>query len=145
MLSKEGIPNNITVYIGFLLSKAAQKIKSNADEELETYNISSQHFGVLIYLNQIENVSQIDIANALLIDRTTMVKIIDQLENENYVQRLKNPTDRRKYNIVISNEGKQLLAKVEKRIKEIEQEFLSPLSKDEVNNLISNLKKLITE
>ena len=141
--SSGDLPSNLSLHMGFLLNKAAQKIKQLGDQSIESYGITTQHLGILIYLNEYSVASQIEIGKALLIDRTTMVKMIDELEKVGYVKREKDPQDRRRHKIITTAKGSNQLPIFVQMMKDIEEEFLSPLSNTRRLQLLNDLKKLI--
>lgn len=130
--------------LGFLLNKAAQIIKEKGDEAIKRYHITTKHLGILYLLKETDNLSQIELGRSLLIDRTTMIKLIDDLEQEQYVQRRKNSDDRRIYNIHLTETGKSNLSEIKASIKNIEEKFLSNIDQTHQSILIDSLIKLIT-
>lgn len=144
-LNFEQLPSNLTVFVGFLLNKTAQLIKNAGDHALKQYNITTQHIGLLLYLLHQPNSSQIDISNATLIDRTTMVNLIDELEAEKLVERTRNPNDRRKYQVTLTNKGREMIPVFTKLMEDTENSFLSLLTIGEKENLVNALIKLIVK
>lgn len=130
--------------LGFLLNKAGQIIKEKCDEAIKNYHINSKHLGILYLLQENDNLCQIDLGRSLLIDRTTMINLIDDLEKEQYVQRIRDSTDRRIYNIHLTETGKSNLTSIKAIIKNIEVEFLSNIDPSSQSILIDSLIKLIT-
>ena len=65
---------------GFLLNKAAQRVLAEFEDVLEPFELGSREFGVLSLLDSRGPHSQHSISKQLQIDRTTMVAVIDDLE-----------------------------------------------------------------
>src|SRR5947209_18060967 len=76
----------------FLASQAAQQL---ANERLSPLGITAREFGVLTLLARAGQLSQQAIGEQLRIDRTTMVAIVDALEQAEFGRRGRNPSDRR--------------------------------------------------
>jgi DNA-binding MarR family transcriptional regulator len=76
------------------------------------------------------------------IDRTTMVDVVDDLENKGLVERKENPTDRRAYALVLTAKGREILPKVQKLGLEAERQFLTHLPLKDQKELIRILQKL---
>lgn len=62
------------------------------------------------------------------IDKATMVKLIDGLENERYIRRVGNKKDRRIKLIYMTPKGHQILQKSRQIINSAEERLLSSLS-----------------
>ncbi|MEH7609478.1 MarR family winged helix-turn-helix transcriptional regulator, partial [Priestia megaterium] len=67
----------------------------------------------------------------LQIDRTTMVSHIDHLETLGFVERTKNPNDRRSYSLLITEKGKEVLNSRWEFLIDVESEVLTPLNQQE--------------
>ena len=57
-----------------------------------------------------EPLSQQDIARRLGIDPTVLVGVVDELERRSLVERRRDPADRRRYLLVVTGDGTELLA-----------------------------------
>jgi DNA-binding MarR family transcriptional regulator len=88
-------------------------------------------------------VSQQAIGEALRIDRTTMVSLIDTLERFGLVRRERNPADRRAYSIRLTAEGHRLQARAEQELDVAAAAFFAPLSAKEQATLRNQLARLI--
>lgn len=60
---------------------------------------------VLTYLAERAEISQQEMANAMEIDRSEVVRLVDSLEKAGLVTRTRDPDDRRKYRLVITAAG----------------------------------------
>ena len=60
---------------------------------------------VLTYLAERAEISQQEMANAMEIDRSEVVRLIDSLEKAGLVTRTRDPVDRRKYRLTITAAG----------------------------------------
>src|SRR5690242_133700 len=86
-------PNEVLAY---LLKHATSKLMALTDAALEPFGIDSKDFGTLRVLAHREPASQLQVAQTLGIDRTTMVAVLDALERKGIVLRRPDPTDRRR-------------------------------------------------
>ncbi|MCK2220982.1 MarR family winged helix-turn-helix transcriptional regulator [Actinomadura sp. ATCC 31491] len=75
--------------------------------------------------------SQLALAAHLGIDRTVMTYLIDDLVEAGLVERRLNPADRRQRKIVATERGVAVLADLERRVREVEDHVLRPLTPDE--------------
>lgn len=127
---------------GFLLGKVLQQMESKFAEGLIPFNINARQYGVLLFIQENPYSSQKDISENLQIDRTTMVSYIDHLETIGFVERTKNPNDRRSYSLIITEKGNDVLDSRWEFLTNIEAEVLAPLNLQERQLLKDYLVKI---
>ncbi|MDQ0227716.1 MarR family winged helix-turn-helix transcriptional regulator [Metabacillus niabensis] len=127
---------------GFLLGKVLQQMEAKFAEGLAPYKINARQYGVLLFISGNPYSSQKDISENLQIDRTTMVSHIDHLEALGFVERTRNPNDRRSYSLLITSKGTQVLDSRWEFLIETELEVLTPLSNHEKQLLKEFLVKI---
>ena len=88
--------------------------------------------------------TQTRLANAIGLDRSSLVPLLDKLQKRNLVAREASVKDRRSNHLFLTPEGRQLLAKANKRVQLHEQRILASLSKPEIKQLIKLLSKIGT-
>jgi DNA-binding MarR family transcriptional regulator len=82
------------------------------------------------------------LAQRLGVDRTVMTYLIDDLEAAGLVERRPDPLDRRSRHIVATARGEQLWAATERRLQEVENHVLGPLSSEERATFRDMLQRL---
>ncbi|MBO1511107.1 MarR family winged helix-turn-helix transcriptional regulator [Metabacillus bambusae] len=127
---------------GFLFGKILQQMEAKFAEELVPYDINARQYGVLLFIEGNPYSSQKDISDNLQIDRTTMVSHIDHLEDLGFVERTRNPNDRRSYSLLITTKGKDVLDSRWESLIHTELEVLFPLSDQERHLLKEFLVKI---
>jgi DNA-binding MarR family transcriptional regulator len=136
----------LSVYFGYCLKKAAQKLRSDLNSALkERAGLIVPQYGILIILNELGPSSQIQLGEALGIDKATMVKLLDGLEQRGYVERVTSAQDRRVKSVQLTKSGTKMRALLREISKEIENRFLSPLNASEAKQIRAILPKLVTE
>ena len=131
-------------YVGVLLNKTALKVNQQADACLEPFSIQVRHYGVLLFLTQINTtLSQKEIGDRLWIDRNTMVSLIDHLEAQELAIRTRDPKDRRSYAISVTKKGRHLVQQVGQVVAEANAHFVEALNADELKQLTKLLVKLL--
>lgn len=129
---------------GFLLGKVLQQMETKFAEGLVPYEINARQYGVLLFIKGNPYSSQKDISENLQIDRTTMVSHIDHLETLGFVQRTRNPNDRRSYCLLITPKGNDVLDSRWEFLINTELEVLAPLNHQERELLKDFLVKIWT-
>ncbi len=128
--------------MGYLLNRPALLIRERAQEILAPLGLLPPHFGVMATLYSEGPQTQRALGKLLRVDPTTMVWLIDHLEKDGLVRRGKHPEDRRAHLVELSALGKTAYQRAAKRLDQLDQEFLAPLSKSERDHLRHLLTKL---
>jgi DNA-binding MarR family transcriptional regulator len=131
--------------LGFKLAKASQRMYELFESYLNQADITSKQNGALLIIHEHPELTQKEIALLQRIDQTTMGQIIDQLEAKKLVMRVKHPTDRRAYCLVLTDTGEKLTASLWADMKRCEAAFLQKLNPNEVAQLFSLLDKIERE
>jgi DNA-binding MarR family transcriptional regulator len=77
------------------------------------------------------------------IDRTTMVAVVDELESLGYVERRRDPRDRRAYSLHATAKGRRVLQRAGEATERAEHEFLGPLTEADRRRLKQMLRTLL--
>ncbi len=131
--------------LGFKLAKASQRMFELFEGYLAQAGITSKQNGAMLIIHEHPSLTQKEIANIQRVDQTTMGQIVDQLEEKQLVKRVKHPTDRRAYFLVLTQEGEELIASLWADMKRCESVFLQKLSRDETGQLFKLLDKIERE
>src|SRR5690606_7453931 len=91
------------VGLGMLLAEAHNRSRQRLNEALRPLGINVRGLAVLLALPLYGPVSQRDLIDRLRIDKSAMVRIIDELEESGLVARERAPQDRRAYSIVLTS------------------------------------------
>ena len=91
--------------VGQLLFVAQQAAQALAIERLEPLGLSPRAWGVLSTLAESGPLTQIELATTMSIDRTAMVYLLDELEAQTLVERVRSPQDRRAFLIHLTPSG----------------------------------------
>ncbi|MGM9955367.1 MAG: MarR family winged helix-turn-helix transcriptional regulator [Peribacillus sp.] len=129
---------------GFLIGKALQLLEDDFGAELKAYGMDSRQYGLLVKVYEKPNMSQIQIAQELKIDRTTMAERAERLEALNYITRVKSPQDKRTYCLNLSTCGIEILENCWELLNQSQDKILSPLSGEEKEQFKQSLLKIYT-
>jgi DNA-binding MarR family transcriptional regulator len=97
---------------GWLLNDAAREVTLKLEEALKGDDLRWRDYGVLVVLEAAGPLSQQEIGRRVAVDRSTMVHIIDVLEQRGLVVRSRDRADRRAYSIELTDPGRTLLVEV---------------------------------
>jgi DNA-binding MarR family transcriptional regulator len=131
-----------TERVGQLLFVAQQAAQTLATERLEPLGLSPRAWGVLSTLTESGPMTQIELATALAIDRTAMVYLLDELEEQGLVQRVRNPDDRRSFLIHLTAPGEQAQRKAAAGLAGATEVLLKSLDAGERRQLVDLLARI---
>ncbi|MEM7797881.1 MAG: MarR family winged helix-turn-helix transcriptional regulator [Chloroflexota bacterium] len=127
---------------GYLLTYVSQMAYLQFDQALDPLNIDARQYGVMTLIYSGTHRSQIAISEKLGFDRTHVVRLVDDLEEIGYVQREKDPNDRRYYRLVLTAKGETVLKEAQERAAAAQADTYSCLDAEERTTLNRLLRKL---
>jgi MarR family transcriptional regulator, lower aerobic nicotinate degradation pathway regulator len=137
------VPAVLADSAGFLLNRAAGIIREAMSESLKPLHLSPQEMGLLRLVDAGSPQTQQALSKKNNIDRTTMVQLLDGLEERQLLMRQSDPADRRANLICLTPRGRKTLSQALRRARAQQQKFLSPLSEAEWETLRGLLVKLL--
>jgi len=138
-----GPPAALMERLSFLLKRTFALLEATIEPRLARLGVNGREFGVLMLLQAEGPVSQQRLADRLGVDRTTMVALIDALEEKRLVNRHRNPSNRRAYVLEVTAAGRKRLREALQAVELAEQETLAPLSAAESATLTRALQRLV--
>jgi DNA-binding MarR family transcriptional regulator len=99
-------------------------------------------FGLLVVVDRNTGLSQMRLARALGIDRSTLVPILDRLQARGFLVRRRSPTDGRTHALVLTTPGRKALARFSRLVRVHEKRIASGLSTAETRSLIELLERV---
>jgi DNA-binding MarR family transcriptional regulator len=127
---------------GFLLTRLGFGFKTQAIARAEAAGFEVYDYGVLAMLAEGVRQTQATIADALGVDPSRLVALLDSLEDRGLVTRQRDPQDRRRHVVSITREGTRALGRLRELVVEYENEFLAPLDADDRAQLHALLGRL---
>ena len=134
--------SSLTGNAGYLLSRVGTAIQSGFKDVLSRWQLRPQQFAILTALSAAGSASQQELCQALGIDSGNMVELVDGLEALGYARRRRDPRDRRRYLLAMTEAGQAAFADMTKAAGEYTGGFLAPLDKAEQAALTAALTKL---
>lgn len=128
--------------IGYRLRRAQQELFRDFAASIP--DISPGRAGLLMLIEANPGVTQSRLAQAMALDRSTMVGVLDALESRGWLERRKG-RDRRTNGLWLTRGGRLLLARIKRRIADHEARVTARLSSAERERLLVLLGKLCPE
>jgi len=126
--------------LGFLVHDVARMLRTLIDQRVEKYNITRAKWQALGVLDVNEGITQTELAQALELERSTIGRLVDRLEERGFVTRQPDPKDRRVFRIYISDTARPLLEELEDVAEEVRSIALTGLTDTQANEL----KRMLT-
>ncbi|WP_329176887.1 MarR family winged helix-turn-helix transcriptional regulator [Streptomyces sp. NBC_01477] len=112
---------------GALLDNLARRMRLHAESVLEPLGLRPRHLVTLTVLRDREGSTQQALATTLMMDRATVVGLLNDLEADALVERQRSPEDRRRHIVRLTDRGATLLARAEFALAAVEDEVLCAL------------------
>jgi DNA-binding MarR family transcriptional regulator len=95
-----------------LISMTAQVMRSFADQWLKKYDLTLEQLKILKTMDVEDGQTQSSLCLVTRKSAANITRLLDRLENKNYVERRKNPEDRRASLVFLTPEGLRIREKV---------------------------------
>jgi DNA-binding MarR family transcriptional regulator len=128
--------------LGYHLRRAQAAVFADFMRAMAKDRITPGQFGVLVLIDRNPGLNQSALARVLGIERSTMVAVLDGLEDRKLVARQGSNSDRRSKVLSLTQRGKALLADVKPKVRRHEKRIAADLHPDEVTALIGLLKRI---
>jgi len=140
----DGLPDALASRLGYLLKHAQQLLVTAAGPALLAFGIDGRELTVLAVLGAGPPLSQQQAAEQLGVDRTTMVALVDGLEDKGLVARHRSPDDRRKNIVALTSAGRRCLTGASAARDAAERDFLAPLGDAGADQFVAALRTLVS-
>lgn len=139
---KEMDPSSVKAAVTLL--KTGSDLLTGFEKMLKRYGLSQGRFLILVVMNrQPESATTPSIlAQKIGVTKATMTGLLDGLEKDGFIQRHEHPKDRRKQQILLTDEGKNILKSLLPDYWSRIAKLMSALTEGEEKGLIHLLKKV---
>ncbi len=124
------------------MGNISRRFLTRLQQQLLHLDIERSYYPLLLIESGKGKLNQQELAALLSCDKVQVVRIIDHLSSNGYVERLQGSKDRRKSYIRITGKAEKFLPDIEKAIQETTATALKDLSEENVDKLYSFLKIL---
>jgi MarR family transcriptional regulator, lower aerobic nicotinate degradation pathway regulator len=132
------VPAHATV----LIARVARVVRQRFEQVLAPLGLRQRHVVALSYLRGYGPTAQQKLADRLRMDASSMVCLLNELEENDLVVRQRDRADRRRAIVELSPQGELALCRVDKAVQIVEDEMMTRLSHQERGTLHELLVKL---
>ena len=138
----ENVQNDILKEpVGRIMAKIGKQYQSNLRAELSHLDIDRSFYPLLLIESR-NGMTQQELAHELSCDKVQVVRIIDYLSKHGYVQRVQNLTDKRKYELTITEKASSLIPEIREVIDNTSAIAFKGLSEKQINELYQLLTRI---
>jgi MarR family transcriptional regulator for hemolysin len=128
---------------GSLVSQALRLWRRAVDTRLEPFGLTEASWLPLLHISRASGpVRQKDLAAALFVDSSSLVRVIDELERAGLLRRKDAEDDRRAKILVLTVKGRKMVARVEEAVAEVRGRILSNIPDGELRMASSVLTRI---
>lgn len=126
--------------VGHIAGNIHRMFLAILNKNLAHLDIERYYYPILLIEAGEGNLTQQELAEKLSCDKVHVVRIIDYLSANGYVNRVQNPRDRRKYGLEITEKAKNAIPGIQKAFQKTSALVLNNLSATQVDELYAILK-----
>lgn len=135
-------PQRLRALPSWQLSRAAQAGSELTAAAFAQAGARRHHYAVLLALQEGGPASQAALGRRLGIDRKDMAAVVAELERDGCAARRRDPDDRRRNVVTLTEEGERALARLDDGVAAAQEELLSPLTAAEREELTRLLERV---
>ncbi|MFT4043326.1 MAG: MarR family transcriptional regulator [Gordonia sp. (in: high G+C Gram-positive bacteria)] len=112
---------------GFLLANVGHAVSELFARDLAPLGLKPQEAAILLVLREAGPIKQQELAQTLSLDANTIVLMLNSLEYRGLVVRQRDPQDRRRHVVTITESGRHLRADADRIVEHVEQTLVAQL------------------
>jgi len=128
-----------------LLGDVGRGQASSFTAELAALHLRPKQFALLNRIDLAQGSSQQELSRSLELDPSGLVSTVDDLEEQGLVERQRDPADRRRYALYLTESGRGRLADARTAARRVAQSLLRSLSDEQVAALAALLETIVAE
>lgn len=118
------------------------KYKLMAKFKENDLDLSMEHFTILLFINEKDLLTQQDLANHFMRDKSIILRQVNTLIDMGYVVRSTDEDDKRKKNLILTDKGNKLLQFSKELSHQVSEELLDGISEEELEHFEHVISKI---
>ena len=135
-------PYDFQASIGYWITVTSFGYQRVLETELAEFGITFRQFQVLGWLKLEGELPQVGLADRMMIEPPTLVRILDRMEAAGWIRRCSDPLDRRRKLISVQPEAEAAWSQVVRVLKRVRQRATRDMSDQEVAQLQNLLQRV---
>lgn len=129
--------------LGYRLRQAQLSVFRDFAETMASDGLTPGQFGLMTLIGANPGLNQSRLAEAIGVDRSTMVTALNRLEGRGWIDRAPSPSDRRAFKVSLTPLGQTVLARSKRRVRTHEKRIAATLSPAQHEALMTLLDALV--
>lgn len=128
--------------VGYWITMTSHLYQDALNEELIPYGITFRQFQVIGWLVYAGPLSQVELAERMMIEPPTLVRILDRMERDQWIRRESDPSDRRRKVLQVLPKAKPIWSKMVSCLKRLRKKATRGMTAEQVETLKSLLMQV---
>jgi DNA-binding MarR family transcriptional regulator len=128
--------------VGFLLSESARLLRRTMNRRVQHLGLTQEQWRTLFQLSQAEGSTQVALADRLEMQPISLARILDKLQDNDWIERRPSPTDRRAFQLYLTPAAKPLLEQLTRIGRATREEALAGVSTADIQRLARTLETM---
>lgn len=129
-------------FLGYHLKRTSNDILADLAETLKPFDLRMLTYTALVLIVDNPGMRQYQLADAMDIERSNLVIVLDELERRDLILRDRVPTDRRAYALRATLPGSRMCQKAIAAVVAHEKALLGAISPERLDDLITVLREI---
>ena len=139
----ETAPQRLRTMPSWLLAQAAIESRRSVGQVLEAQAVHRSQYALLAAIEEYGPLIQADLSDRSGLDRSDVVRWVDELEGGGLVQRTRDPADRRRNAVSLTASGRRRLKQLDAVLSRAQADFLKALAPAEQRLLVELLSTVL--
>ena len=132
------------IHIGYLLADNSQLARWAFDQQVREIGVTGPQARLLLILSRRPGENQGFYAEQLEVEPITLCRMVDRLEEAGMIERRRDPTDRRAWQLHLTVKSQKIVAKLQRRVDSLVDDMLCGLTSEEREEFARLLKTVGT-
>jgi len=128
--------------LGFILNKVNGKLKNEFLQKLKEDDITPEEWAVLYFLWEEDGVTPKELADLTFKDKPNTNRILENLQKKGFITRSPHPTDRRAYQIFLTDAGRDLRVRLVPKAISLLEKATRTIDEDKIKEMKILLNKI---
>jgi len=133
---------NLERNFGFILNDVARLLRKVYDRRVRALGLTRSQWWVVTHLYRSEGATQSELADILEVERATLGRLLDRLEDKGWIRRQADARDRRAKRVYLTPQIEEPMRTMRSVAAEVRGDALSGLSPEEQDRFVDTLLKI---
>lgn len=130
--------------IELVLRQISKEVRRKGREILNDFSITPPQFDALVYLSEFGDLTIGELSSKLYLAYSTTTDLVDRMERNELVERVRDTNDRRVVRLHMKEKGKEMIQKVLVVRREYLAKALTHVQPEDLQGLAASLKEIYT-